>query len=114
MLELVRKGRRNIALFDAVRFWAYRAHKTDYTAWLRAVEARTLIENRRFPEPLTERHARPRRTALPFGHGRRTAKDSRQNSVGAAVSRAAGSVAMTTARGTLRSSGVGRPASLYG
>ena len=58
VLERVRKGRRNIALFDAVRFWAYRAHKTDYAAWLRAVEARTLIENRRFPEPLTERHAK--------------------------------------------------------
>ena len=58
MLERVRKGHRNDALFDAVRFWAYQAHKTDYAAWLRAVEARTLIENRRFPEPLTERHAR--------------------------------------------------------
>ena len=58
VLELVRKGRRNISLFDAVRFWAYRARKTTYDEWLRAVEIRTLAENRRFPEPLTERHAR--------------------------------------------------------
>ena len=57
-LELVRKGRRNISLFDAVRFWAYRARKTTYDEWLWAVELRTLAENRRFPEPLTERHAR--------------------------------------------------------
>ena len=58
VLELVRKGRRNITLFDAVRFWAYRARKTTYDEWLRAVEIRTLVENRRFAEPLTERHAK--------------------------------------------------------
>ena len=59
ILEQVQKGRRNIALFDAVRFWAYQAAKgyTSYDDWLRAVEIRTLAENRRFPEPLTERHA---------------------------------------------------------
>ena len=59
ILERVQKGRRNIALFDAVRFWAYRVARsyTSYDDWLRAVEIRTLAENRRFPEPLTERHA---------------------------------------------------------
>jgi len=59
ILERVQKGRRNIALFDAVRFWSYRAARgyASYDAWLRAVEIRTLAENRRFPEPLTERHA---------------------------------------------------------
>ena len=58
-LERVQKGRRNVALFDAVRFWAYGAAKLadSYDAWLRSVEIRTLAENRRFPEPLTERHA---------------------------------------------------------
>ena len=58
-LERVQKGRRNIALFDAVRFWAYGAARgyASYDEWLRAVEIRTLAENRRFPEPLTERHA---------------------------------------------------------
>ena len=58
-LELVQKGRRNIALFDAMRFWSYEAARefAVYDAWLRAVENRTLAENRRFPEPLTERHA---------------------------------------------------------
>ena len=39
-------------------FWAYRARKTTYDEWLRAVEIRTLAENQRFPEPLTERHAK--------------------------------------------------------
>ena len=58
VLERVQKGRRNIALFDAVRFWAYRARKTRYAEWLRAVEGRTLAENRRFSEPLTDRHAK--------------------------------------------------------
>jgi len=59
ILERVQKGRRNIALFDAVRFWAYQAARgyASYDDWLRAVEMRTLAENRRFPEPLTERHA---------------------------------------------------------
>ncbi len=59
VLELVQKGRRNLALFDAVRFWAYEAARgyTSYEDWLRAVGIRTLAENRRFPEPLTERHA---------------------------------------------------------
>ena len=59
ILERVQKGRRNIALFDAVRFWAYRAARgyASYDDWLRAVEIRTLAENRRFPEPLSERHA---------------------------------------------------------
>ena len=58
-LERVQKGRRNVALFDAVRFWAYGAAQlaASYDDWLRAVEVRTLAENRRFPEPLTERHA---------------------------------------------------------
>lgn len=58
-LERVQKGRRNIALFDSVRFWSYGAAKgyASYDDWLRAVEIRTLAENRRFPEPLTERHA---------------------------------------------------------
>ena len=59
VLERVQKGRRNLALFDAVRFWAYEAARgyASYEAWLRAVEIRTLAENRRFSEPLTERHA---------------------------------------------------------
>jgi len=59
ILERVQRGRRNISLFDAVRFWAYRAARgyVLYDDWLRAVEIRTLAENRRFPEPLTERHA---------------------------------------------------------
>ena len=59
VLERVQKGRRNIALFDAVRFWAYGAAKLadSYDDWLRSVEIRTLAENRRFPEPLAERHA---------------------------------------------------------
>ena len=59
ILERVQKGRRNISLFDAVRFWAYRAARgyASYDDWVRAVEIRTLAENRRFPEPLTERHA---------------------------------------------------------
>ena len=58
-LERVQKGRRNIALFDAVRFWAYGAAKLadSYDDWLRSVEIRTLAENRRFPEPLADRHA---------------------------------------------------------
>lgn len=58
VLERVRKGHRNNALFDAVRFWAYQARKGTYAEWLQTVEARTLAENRRFSEPLTERHAR--------------------------------------------------------
>ena len=60
VLERVQKGRRNIALFDAVRFWSYGAARgyASYEDWLRAVEIRALAENRRFPEPLTERHAR--------------------------------------------------------
>ena len=55
----MQKGQRNIALFDAVRFWAYGAANlaASYDDWLRVVEVRTLAENRRFPEPLTERHA---------------------------------------------------------
>ena len=59
ILERVQRGRRNIALFDAVRFWAYRSARgyASYDDWLRAVEIRTLAENRRFPEPLTHRHA---------------------------------------------------------
>ena len=59
ILERVQRGRRNISLFDAVRFWAYEAARryASYDDWLRAVEIRTLAENRRFPEPLTERHA---------------------------------------------------------
>ena len=58
-LERVQKGRRNVALFDAVRFWAYGVAKlaASYDEWLRSVEIRTMAENRRFPEPLTERHA---------------------------------------------------------
>ena len=59
VLERVQRGRRNLALFDAVRFWAYAAARgyASYDDWLRAVGIRTLAENRRFPEPLTERHA---------------------------------------------------------
>ena len=59
VLERVQKGRRNLALFDAVRFWAYGAARgyASYEDWLRAVGIRTLAENRRFPEPLTGRHA---------------------------------------------------------
>ena len=59
VLERVERGRRNLALFDAVRFWAYGAARgyASYDDWLRTVGIRTLTENRRFPEPLTERHA---------------------------------------------------------
>ena len=61
-LEQVQKGRRNIALFDALRFWAYEevklaAASASYDAWRRSVEHRALAENARFPQPLTERHA---------------------------------------------------------
>ena len=56
ILERVQRGRRNISLFDAVRFWAYEAARryASYDDWLRAVEIRTLAENRRFPSRLTE------------------------------------------------------------
>ena len=52
-LEHVRRGQRNIALFEAVRFWAYSvARGGDLDAWTRRVRVHTLEANRRFPEPL--------------------------------------------------------------
>ena len=55
-LERVRKGQRNLKLFDAVRFWAYsvpRGHDLD--AWNRRVQIHALEQNRRFPQPLDGR-----------------------------------------------------------
>ena len=117
VLELVRKGRRNISLFDAVRFWAYRARKTTYDEWLRAVEIRTLVENRRFPEPLTERHAKSTAySASRCGRGRRTAAAtvaaSRWSNGGVEARTRRDGCATTTASGTARLSGVGKPGSL--
>ena len=52
-LEAVHQGRRNLQLFDAVRFWAYSIPRgDDLDAWTRRVRVYALEQNRRFPEPL--------------------------------------------------------------
>ena len=58
-LEKIQRGRRNIALFEAVRFWAYSvARGPDLDAWNRRVRVHALEANRRFPEPLPEGEAK--------------------------------------------------------
>lgn len=55
-LETIKRGRRNVKLFDAVRFWAYSVPRgQDLEAWTRRVQAYALEQNRRFPEPLDRR-----------------------------------------------------------
>ena len=54
-LETIRRGLRNVRLFDGVRFWAYSVSRgQDYPAWMRRVRVYALEQNRRFPEPLEE------------------------------------------------------------
>lgn len=54
-LEAIKPGRRNVKLFDAVRFWAYSIPRgQDLEAWTRRVRVHALEQNRRFPEPLAE------------------------------------------------------------
>ena len=54
-LETIKRGWRNLNLFDAVRFCAYSVSRgTDYDAWTRRVLVFALKQNRRFPEPLHE------------------------------------------------------------
>ena len=52
-LETIQRGRRNLKLFDAVRFWAYSVPRGDeLEAWTRRVRVYALEQNRRFPAPL--------------------------------------------------------------
>ena len=56
-LETVLPGRRNVALFDATRWWAYvawHAHRGDMADWHEAVAERAHSNNERFPDPLPE------------------------------------------------------------
>ena len=54
-LETIKRGLRNVTLFDSVRFWAYSVPRgQDLEAWTRRVRIHTLEQNRRFPEPLGE------------------------------------------------------------
>ena len=54
-LETIKRGRRNVKLFDAVRFWAYSVPRgQELEAWTRRVRVHALEQNRRFPEPLEE------------------------------------------------------------
>ena len=54
-MEAIKRGRRNVKLFDAVRFWAYSVPRgQDLEAWTRRVRVHALEQNRRFPEPLDE------------------------------------------------------------
>jgi len=54
-LETIKRGWRNVKLFDAVRFWAYSVPRgQDLEAWTRRVRVHALEQNRRFPEPLDE------------------------------------------------------------
>ena len=54
-LETIKRGWRNVKLFDAVRFWAYSIPRgQDLEAWTRRVRVHALEQNRRFPEPLDE------------------------------------------------------------
>ena len=55
-LETIQRGRRNLKLFDAVRFWAYSVPRgQDLEAWTRRVRIHALEQNRRFPEPLEQK-----------------------------------------------------------
>ena len=53
-LVQVQEGRRNVSLFDAVRFWVYAvpSRGTDLDGWNRRVLVQALELNRRFPDPL--------------------------------------------------------------
>ena len=52
-METIQRGRRNLKLFDAVRFWAYSVPRGDeLEAWTRRVRVYALEQNRRFPAPL--------------------------------------------------------------
>ena len=52
-LETIKRGVRNVTLFDAVRFWAYSVSRgQDLDAWTRRVRVYALEQNRRFPQPL--------------------------------------------------------------
>ena len=54
-LETIKRGLRNVKLFDAIRFWAYSIPRgQDLDAWTRRVRVHALEQNRRFPEPLDE------------------------------------------------------------
>ena len=54
-LANIKRGLRNVKLFDAVRFWAYSIPRgQDLDAWTRRVQVHALEQNRRFPEPLDE------------------------------------------------------------
>ena len=54
-LETIKRGLRNVTLFDSVRFWAYSVPRgQDLDAWTRRVRVHSLEQNRRFPEPLDE------------------------------------------------------------
>ncbi len=54
-LETIKRGLRNLKLFDAVRFWAYSVPRgQDLNAWTRRVRVHALEQNGRFPEPLGE------------------------------------------------------------
>ena len=57
-LETIKRGLRNVTLFDSVRFWAYSVPRgQDLNAWTRRVRIHALEQNRRFPEPLAESEA---------------------------------------------------------
>ena len=52
-LETIKRGLRNVTLFDSVRFWAYSVPRgQDLNAWTRRVRIHALEQNRRFPDPL--------------------------------------------------------------
>ena len=52
-LETIKRGLRNVTLFDSVRFWAYSIPRgQDLDAWTRRVQVHALEQNRRFPQPL--------------------------------------------------------------
>ena len=54
-LETIKRGLRNVTLFDSVRFWAYSVPRgQDLDVWTRRVRIHALEQNRRFPEPLDE------------------------------------------------------------
>ena len=59
MLEVVQPGNRNVALFDAVRFWAYGQHRGhELERWTDRVRAYALRNNGRFPMPLDDGEVR--------------------------------------------------------
>ena len=54
-LETIKRGLRNVTLFDAVRFWAYSVPRGQgLDAWTRRVRVYALEQNRRFLDPLDE------------------------------------------------------------